>query len=172
MNTFIYLKSKSALAELNKTKSRKFHGLALVPLLFIGLALTSNSVLASMHENSTNNTNYSHEILVNTQKALNQMDDNPKDALTYVTQSLDLIKKIESNFNDNTSLEIDRNDSDSNNVTYTHYLPKLNMDELNNSETLSALNYKLVPIFCILVTIVPIKLHLMLGLTIHSLKQV
>lgn len=143
MNTSITTKSKSILNE--KSKDKKMFGskLALSTALTVTMLFSTSSVFANNKGSQPNVSNYAYEILVNTEQALNNMTYQPKESLTYVTTSLDLIEKIESNYPKNTLTETNQDKKDRIAHSYTHYLPKLDLAELQNNENLPTLKQKI-----------------------------
>ena len=143
MNTFVYTKSKSILNEKSQDKKMFASKLALTTALTAILLFSTSSVFANNKQNLPDVSNYAYEILVNTEQALNNMTYQPKESLSYVTTSLDLIEKIESNFTENTLTETNQEKHDRIAHAHTHYLPKLDLAELQNNETLPILKQKI-----------------------------
>lgn len=143
MNTFIYTKSKSILNK--KSQDKKMFGtkLALATALTVSIVFSTSTIFANNNESQNNVSSYAYEILVNTEQALNNMTYQPKESLSYVTTSLDLIEKIESNFTKNTLTETNQDKKDRIAHSYTHYLPKLDLEDLQNNESLPTLKQKI-----------------------------
>ncbi|MDW3094892.1 MAG: hypothetical protein R8G33_04380 [Gammaproteobacteria bacterium] len=143
MNTILYSKSKSTLNEKSQDKKMLKSKLTLTTALTVTMLFSTSNLFASNKDSQLDVSNYAYEILVNTEQALNNMTYQPKESLSYVTTSLDLIEKIESNFTQNTLTETNQDKKDRIAHSHTHYLPKLDLTELKNNETLPILKQKI-----------------------------
>lgn len=126
------------------SKSKMFGKNIMLASTFSVLALLgANNVIAKQDVGNSDASNYAYKVLLNTEAAINNFDDNPKQSLIHVKNSLDLIDKIESSFEQKTKTDVDDALSIGEATAYTHFLPKLNVGELRDNQDMPTLKRKI-----------------------------
>ena len=143
MNTFIYIKSNSILS--SKKMNYKYSKSYLAYVLFISLFIVtgSGSVFATQSTVDVNVTDKTMKILKLTETAIENLNSDPKSALSNVEAALNKIQLIEASYTQNTMTEISHDRSAGTNASHTHYYPKLDINTLSNHSKLPTLSKKI-----------------------------
>ncbi len=142
MNTFLYTK---ALNQVDGEKQSNRYNYFLM-MSFIAAILASaffSNANASNKSSNEMNSMYVHEVLLNTEVAIELLHSSPEEAMEKISTSLMLINKIELQFDQNTFTKVQEDKSSLLPVSYTHYFPKVNISELSHDKALPVLSNKI-----------------------------
>ncbi len=141
----VFSKMRSNVMSKDKPNKKKLFGsnFVLASTLSIFALLGVNSVIAKQEVSDSNASDYAYQVLINTEAAINKFDENPKQSLIHVKNSLDLIDKIESSFEQKTKTEVNDALSMGEATGHTHFLPKLNVAELHDNQEMPTLKRKI-----------------------------